>query len=122
MDLLSKGKSFTIHQRSIQSLAIDLFKVKRNLSNTKMCNIFQKRALTYNLQSQTNFVTDCVSARYYVPNSLSYFTPKFWDMVLSKIKNVNYLQKFKTQTQKRAPENGSCYLCQPCIQNLGFII
>ena len=40
VDLLVKDKSFTIHQRNIQSLAIELFKVKRNLSNVIMCNIF----------------------------------------------------------------------------------
>ena len=45
-DLLVKDKSFTIHQRNIQSLAIELFKVKRNLSNVIMCNICKKRTLT----------------------------------------------------------------------------
>ena len=33
VDLLAKGKQFTIHQRNIQSLAIELFTAKRNLSN-----------------------------------------------------------------------------------------
>ena len=61
VDLLVKDKSFTIHQRNIQSLAIELFKVKRNLSNVIMCNIFKKRTLTYNLRLQTDFVRDCVN-------------------------------------------------------------
>ena len=39
VNLPVKDKSFTIHQRNIQSLAIELFKVKRNLSNVIMCNI-----------------------------------------------------------------------------------
>ena len=60
VDLLVKDKSFTIHQRNIQSLAIELFKVKRNLSNVIMYNIFKKRTQTYNLRSQTDFVRDCV--------------------------------------------------------------
>ena len=30
-DLLKRDKEFTIHQRNIQSLALELFKVKRNL-------------------------------------------------------------------------------------------
>ena len=40
-DLLKKYKSFTIHQRNIQSLAIDLFNVKGNLSNIK-CTKFSE--------------------------------------------------------------------------------
>ena len=48
MHLRAKNKSFTIHQRNLHSLAIELFKVKRNLSN-----ILKIRTLTYNLRSQT---------------------------------------------------------------------
>ena len=33
-DLLKKDNSFTVHYRNIQSLAIDLFNAKENLSNT----------------------------------------------------------------------------------------
>ena len=36
VDVLAKDISFTIHQRNIQSLAIELFKVKRNISNVIM--------------------------------------------------------------------------------------
>ena len=43
VDLLAKDKSFTIHQRNIHSLAIELFKVKRNLSNVIMCNILKNK-------------------------------------------------------------------------------
>ena len=38
-DLLKKARSLTIHQRNIQSLAIELFKVKGNLSNNVMYDI-----------------------------------------------------------------------------------
>ena len=65
VDLLVKDKSFTVYQRNIQSLAIELFKVRRNLSNMIMCN--------YNLRSQAYFVRDCVNTRRYGLNSLSYF-------------------------------------------------
>ena len=68
VDLLAKDKS--IRQRNIQSLAIELFKVKRNLSNVIMCNIFKTRTLTYNLRSQTDIVRDCVNTRRYAVFSL----------------------------------------------------
>ena len=117
VDLLVKSKSFTIHQRNIQSLAVELFKVKRNLSNVIMCNIFKKRTLTYNLRSQTDFV----NTRRYDLNSLNYFAPKVWDMIPLEIKNIHFLQKFKIEIRKWAPENCSCYLCRPFLQNLGFV-
>ena len=53
VDLRTMNKSFTIHQRNLQSLAIELFKAKRNLSN-----ILKTRTLTYNLRSQTASIHD----------------------------------------------------------------
>ena len=42
-DLLKRDKLFTIHKGNIQSLAKELFKVKENLSNNKIYDIFQTR-------------------------------------------------------------------------------
>ena len=70
VDLLAKDKSFTIHQRNVRSFTIELFKVKRNLSNVIMCNILKTRTLTYNLRSQSDFMRDCVNTRRYGLNSL----------------------------------------------------
>ena len=77
--------------------------------------------LPYNLRSQADFVRDSVNTRRYGLNSLSYFAPKVWDMIPLEIKNINSLQKFKTEIRKWAPENCSCYLCRPYLQNLGFV-
>ena len=121
VNLLVKDKSLTIHERNIKSLAIELFKVTQNLSNVTISNIFKKRTLTYNLRSHRDFVRDWVNTRLYGLNSLSYFAPKVWDMIPLEIKNMNSLQKFKTETRKWAPENCSCYLCRPYLQNLGVV-
>ena len=55
-ELLKKGKSFFIHHRNIQSLATELFKIKNNLSNRIMCDIFETRNLDCNLRSQIDFI------------------------------------------------------------------
>ena len=44
-----------------------------------------------------------------------------WDMIPLEIKNINSLQKFKIEIKKWPPENYSCFLCRPYMQNLGFI-
>ena len=50
-DLLKKDNSVCIHHRFIQSLAVELLKVKENLSNTIMSDNFPTRVLNYNLRS-----------------------------------------------------------------------
>ena len=51
-DLINRNKSVAIPHRNIQSLVIDLFKVKQNFSNSMLFTIFQKRPITYNLRTQ----------------------------------------------------------------------
>ena len=57
-ELLKKDNSFIVYHRNIQSLAIELFKVKENLSNTIMNDIFQTRALTYILKVTIRFCAE----------------------------------------------------------------
>ena len=45
-ELLKRDKSFNTHQTNIQSLAIELFKIKGNLSNNIMYEIFGLQKLT----------------------------------------------------------------------------
>ena len=44
-ELFKTNKSFTIHQRNILSLAIELFKVKGNISNNIIYDIFKLEKL-----------------------------------------------------------------------------
>ena len=55
-DLLERDKSVTIHHRTVQSLVIELFKVKQNLCNSMLNNIFPTRSISYNVRSQTDFI------------------------------------------------------------------
>ena len=120
-DLLKKDRSFTIHQRNIQSLAIELFKVKGNLSNNIMYDIFQTRKINYNLRSQTDFASICVNTKKFGLNSLRYFASKVWSMVPLEIKNSGSLEIFKTKIRNWEPKDSYCYICKTYVSNLGFV-
>ena len=87
-----KGISL-FHQRYIQSLAIELFKVKGNLSNNIMYDIFQTRKI--NLRSQAHFASYCVNTNKFGLNSLRYFASKVWRMVPLEIKNSESVEILK---------------------------
>ena len=78
-ELLKKDNSFPVHHRNIQPLAIELFKVKENLSNTIMNAILESRTLPYNLSSQTDFAKSFVYTGRFGLSSLGYFDSKVWN-------------------------------------------
>ena len=88
-ELLKKDNSFTVHHRNIQSLAIELSKIKANLSNTIINKILQTRTLPYNLRSNTDFARISVNTSCFGLNSLCYFASKVWNMMPSDIKNAS---------------------------------
>ena len=75
-ELLRKDKSFCIHQKNIQSLTIEFFRVKNILSNRIMCDVFETRNLNYNLRSQTDFIRTCVNNSSFGLNYLKYLATK----------------------------------------------
>ena len=115
--LLELDKLLNIQQRNIQSLAIEHFKTKNNLSVTIMNDIFQPRAVSYNLRSQIDFTRPNVNSKHFRISSLKYMTAKVWDMVPNDMKNVNYIEVFKNNVKKWKPVNFHCKLCF----RLGFL-
>ena len=107
-DLLKRDKSFTIHQRNIHSLAIELFKVKGNLSNNILYDIFQTRKINYNLRSQIDFAGNCVNTNKFAPNSLRYFASKVWSMVPLEIKNSGSVEIIKAKIRNWEPQDCYC--------------
>ena len=120
-DLLKRDNSVTIHHRNIQSLAIELFKVKQNLSNSMLNNIFPTRSISYNLRSQTDFIRSNASTSQYGLNSMRCFASKVWQMIPMEIKNSVSIESFKEKIRKWEPSSCNCKLCQPYINNLGYL-
>ena len=54
-ELLEKDESVTIHTRNLQVLAIEMFKVCRNLSPNIVAEIFHARQNNYNLRHSSFF-------------------------------------------------------------------
>ena len=95
-DLLKKDNSVSIHHKNIRLLAIELYKVKNNLSTHLMSEIFHLRNIDYNLHSQTDFKQCPVNTVNYGLKSLRYLAPKIWDIIPIEIRNSGSLAEFIT--------------------------
>ena len=84
-ELLKKDNSFTIHERNIQNLAIELYKVVNRLSPEIMSHVFLlKESVKY--CSKNIFVTRNVHTIKYGTETLAHLGPKVWALVPIKLK------------------------------------
>ena len=117
-DLLEKDGSVTIHQRNIQLVAIEMFKVKNHLCPALMESLFHLS--TQN--PRKDFFRPNVRTEYRGKQSLRWFGPLVWDIMLPKhIKSISTLEKFKTEIKKWVPDNCPCRLCKTYVSQVDFI-
>ena len=73
-NLLELDNSVSIHHRNIRLLSIELYKVKHNLSNQVMSELFNLRNINYEFRSQTDFELRPIYTTAYSLRSLKYFS------------------------------------------------
>ena len=78
-DLLKLDNSVTIHQRNLQILATEIFKVKNSLVPEIMAEVFEIKEPQHNLRSDTSHfkIENVKSTHYGIQSNMEYSTPKY---------------------------------------------
>ena len=120
-ELLKKDRSFYIHHRNIQSLAVVLHKFFHGLSPSVMNNVFHLNAnIPYNLRSRSERHSRNPKTIKHGTETMSYLAPKIWSLVPNAMKISNSLDVFKSKIRQWEPD---CpyRLCKNYVQHVGFI-
>ena len=119
-ELLETDKSLQIQIKILQILAIEIFKVYRNISSAIVRQLFQSRNNDYNLRQFSQFELPNVRRVLCGTESISFLGPKIWNIVPNEFKKETSLHAFKKLIKKWEPENCPCMLCKSYIENVGF--
>ena len=111
---LREDKTVSFHHRNIHNLAIEMYKVKKNL-----CPSFMEEIFTYN-EENDKFI--CPKVRTDMGKlSIRSFGPIVWNrMVPDKIKASLNISIFKEAIKSWVPDNCDCNLCKDWVDGVGY--
>ena len=110
--LLMKGNSFSIHERTIQSLAIEIYKFLNGLFPSFLNKVFHKNISdSYDLRNHSELFSRNPKTVRYVTETISYMTSKIWSKVPKTIKMSSSLQLLK-QKYANGNQNAIAVLVQ----------
>ena len=119
-ELLSKDNSFTVHERNIQTLGIELYKVVNGLSPVIMKQVFPVKDNT-RYPSENMFQTRNVNSVRYGTDTLAHLGPKIWSIIPNVLKEEKSLNIFVKKIKLWKPVNCPCKLCKTYIKGLGYL-
>ena len=120
-ELLSEVKSFTVHHKNVQKLAIEMYKVKNELCPKILLGLFKEVTHPYNLRS------DLISGSYkiktvrYSTETITYFGPKIWSIIPDEIRELASLEIFLQKIKLWKPDSCPCRIFKNYIANVGFV-
>ena len=120
-ELLSKDKSVCIHHRNIHQLAIEMYKVKSDLSPPFMKEIFNYIGHGRKTRLGDKFQRPNINKVHMGEQSLRGFGPIMWNTMLpEKLKDCASLEEFKESIKSWVPQC-HCKICMNYIEGVGYV-
>ena len=100
-ELVDKDGSFTIHQRNVQSLAIEIYKYLHGLSPTILSEVFKvNEIIPDDLRMRNELYARNPKTVRYDTETISFLSPKIWSLIPQNIKDSSSLPCFKKKKKK----------------------
>ena len=119
-DLLVFDGSIKFHERALQLLAIELFKVASCQASNVLKEIFPQNESNFNTRKKMFFKSRAVRSEAHGRDSLAFLGPKIWELLPNSLKCLTDLMLFKFKIKFWRPSACPCRNCQKYIHRIGL--
>ena len=121
-ELLNLDNSVSMHDRNLQILATEMFRVYTGSATDILNELFPLKPLSkYNLRNQPEFILRSIKTVHYGLNSLVQLGPRIWELLPNDLKRLESIEACKSKIKGWIPENYPCRICKPYTYQVGFI-
>ena len=113
--LLEKDNAFTIHERNLQKLATEMYKVKNDLCPKTMKDLFVLKS-----SGNDDFALPKANTVNRGLETIRYRGPKTWKLVPDDIKEAKSVAEFKAKIKNWKPTDCDCRLCKTYVKGVGY--
>ena len=109
-ELRIQDNSLNIHNRNLQKLLTEIFKVKNGLSPELMNCVFEVIKKPYSLRATSHFRSRKIHTTKYCIETPSYLGCKLRNLIPNEYKTIESLADFEAKIKTWVPENFPCRL------------
>ena len=107
-ELLSEDKSFTVHHRNVQKLAIEMYEVKNELCPKILLDLFKEVTHPFDLRNGLICGSYKIKTVRYGSETITYFGPKIWLIAPDEIRESVSLETFHQKIKLWKPDSYPC--------------
>ena len=119
--LLSNHNEITIHQRNLQVLMTEIYKIINHIAPPIMSSLFEIRENTHNTRYFQVLSNESRRTVNYGLETMSYRAPFLWENLPPEYKLANSLNILKRKIKNWKGVNCLCTLCKTYVRELGYI-
>ena len=110
--ILREQNEITIHQRNLQVLMTEVYKIVNNIAPSIMNSLFHFRYNTNNIRNFKEIYTENKKTVRYGTETVTYRAPFLWANLHTKYKNAKSLDEFKSKIKAWKCDFCQCRLCK----------
>ena len=120
-ELLEKDNSCKIHDRNLQKLVTEIFKVKMNLAPEIMKEVIEIVGDPYTFRNELKRKSRKIRSVRYGIETASFIGARVLNSLPSDLKECKSFELFTSKMRNWIPENCLCKLCKTYLQRIGYV-